>query len=98
MIWCFDSIHAITSNVSPVAQSSGLQVLETDSVRLQCFQTPTGTKFVLIAEKSMLHLDTMLQTVYELYADYVLKNPFYQLEQPIKCDQFDSAVEKLLKH
>jgi len=27
--------------------------------------------------------------VYELYADYVLKNPFYEAEMPIRCEAFD---------
>ncbi len=27
--------------------------------------------------------------VYNLYADYVLKNPFYELDMPIRCELFD---------
>jgi hypothetical protein len=33
------SVHAITARISPVPDSSGLEVLETDAFRLQCFQT-----------------------------------------------------------
>ena len=29
------------------------------------------------------------QSVYSLYADYVLKNPFYELDMPIRCELFD---------
>lgn len=35
--------------------------------------------------------------MYELYCDYVLKNPFYEIEQVIKCELFDESVEALLK-
>jgi hypothetical protein len=35
--------------------------------------------------------------LYELYCDYVLKNPFYEIEQVIKCELFDANVEALLK-
>ncbi len=35
--------------------------------------------------------------LYELYCDYVLKNPFYEIEQVIKCELFDENVEALLK-
>ena len=28
-------------------------------------------------------------SVYPLYADYVLKNPFYEVEMPIRCELFD---------
>ena len=31
--------------------------------------------------------------MYELYADYVLKNPFYEAEQVVKAERFDAAVE-----
>jgi trafficking protein particle complex subunit 4 len=36
--------------------------------------------------------------VYTLYADSVMKNPFYELDMPIKCDLWEAqlriAVEK----
>lgn len=35
--------------------------------------------------------------IYELYSDFVLKNPFYEVEQVIKCELFDEAVEQLLR-
>jgi len=31
----------------------------------------------------------MLRRIYELYADYVMKNPFYQPEMPVRCEAFD---------
>jgi trafficking protein particle complex subunit 4 len=48
-----------------------------------------GTKFLLITEPRQPNVDTVLRRVYELYADYVMKNPFYQLEMPIRCEEFD---------
>jgi hypothetical protein len=93
------SVHAITAQISPVPNSSGIEVLETDAFRLQCFQThtgrphhaslTTGTKFLLITEPRQPNVDTVLRRVYELYSDYVMKNPFYQLEMPIRCEEFD---------
>jgi hypothetical protein len=38
----FHGIHAISGQISPVAGSSGIETLDTDSFRLQCFQTLTG--------------------------------------------------------
>ena len=37
----------------------------------------------------------MLRDVYILYSDYVLKNPFYELDMPIHCDKFDLKLAKL---
>ncbi len=34
----------------------------------------------------------MLCRVYELYTDYVLKNPFYEMEMPIRCELFDTNL------
>jgi len=75
---------------------------------LQCFQATTGnynanniiiiigTKFYMVAEPNQSDLDSILQKIYNLYADYVLKNPFYELEQPIRCEQFDIELTKLI--
>ena len=41
------------------------------------------------------HLDAVLREVYVLYADYVLKNPFYESDMPIQCEKFDDKVQKL---
>jgi trafficking protein particle complex subunit 4 len=35
--------------------------------------------------------------IYELYSDYVLKNPFYEVEQVIKCELFDEHVDMLMR-
>ncbi len=35
--------------------------------------------------------------VYELYSDFVMKNPFYETEQVIKCELFDEAVDALVR-
>jgi len=34
-------------------------------------------------------VDVIIRKVYELYADYVMKNPFYQVEMPIRCEAWD---------
>lgn len=38
----FHGLHAITSNLSPTGSSSGIEILEAETFKLQCFQTPTG--------------------------------------------------------
>ena len=30
--------------------------------------------------------------IYDLYCDYVLKNPFYEVEMPIRCELFDTNL------
>lgn len=92
----FHSLHAIASQVAPVP-SSGIEKLETDTFKLQSFQTLTGVKFVITAEAGTPDLGAVLQEIYELYTDYVLKNPFYELEMPIRCELFTSYLEELIE-
>ena len=92
----FHGLHAIAGNIAPVI-SSGIEKLETASMKLQCFQTMTGVKFVITAETGTPDLDVVLRLAYEAYADYALKNPFYELEMPIRCEKFSTAVDHIIR-
>lgn len=92
----FYPLFAIASQLSPELKSSGIEVLETDTFALHCFQTLTGVKFIAISEPNATGLDILLRKIYELYSDYALKNPFYSLEMPIRCELFDSNLQNLL--
>ncbi|KAH6723611.1 Sybindin-like protein [Leptodontidium sp. MPI-SDFR-AT-0119] len=71
---------------------SGIEVLETENFRLQCFSTLTGTKFLLFTEPQQPNVDKIVGKIYELYADYVMKNPFYQLEMPVRCEAWERKL------
>ncbi|TWU77895.1 hypothetical protein ED733_004760 [Metarhizium rileyi] len=104
----FHGIHAITARLNPITPitphpgvhgianrpepSSGLEVLETENFRLQCFNTMTGLKFLLFTDSTQANVDVTLRRIYDLYSDYVMKNPFYSLEMPIRCDIFDRKL------
>ncbi len=68
----FHGLHAIATQIAPVV-SAGIERLETDTFVLQCLQTLTGAKFVVTASPSTGELEQLLQGIYELYSDYVLK-------------------------
>lgn len=57
-----------------------------------------GTKFFVVCEPGTQHMEGLLKYIYELYTDFVLKNPFYEMEMPIRCELFDinlsQAVQK----
>ncbi|GMH34540.1 hypothetical protein BSKO_02374 [Bryopsis sp. KO-2023] len=93
-IW--HSINAISCQVSPVPDCSGIELLEAGTFDLHCFQTATGTKFVLVVEPKTQGVPTLLAKIYELYGDYALKNPFYEVEMPIRCELFDEHCEKAI--
>jgi trafficking protein particle complex subunit 4 len=107
----FHGVHAITRNIVPPAlnpavntssqnfpiRATGIEVVESSHFRLNCFQTQTGTKFLLITEPAQPNVDVIIKKVYELYADFVMKNPFYTVEMPIRCQKFDLALDSFVK-
>ncbi|KAJ4882282.1 SNARE-like superfamily protein [Raphanus sativus] len=83
------SMHAISQQLSPVNGCSGIELLQADTFDLHCFQSLPGTKFFVVCEPGTPHMESLLRYIYELYTDYVLKNPFYEIEMPIRCELFD---------
>lgn len=92
------AIHAMSIQMSPVGGCTGIELLETDSFDLRCTQTPTGIKFFVTAAPKTLGLDVLLRTVYDIYSDYVMKNPFYEVEMPIRVEAFDTNVAAAIRN
>mmetsp|Transcript_23 Transcript_23/g.35 ORF Transcript_23/g.35 Transcript_23/m.35 type:complete len:196 (+) Transcript_23:79-666(+) len=95
---------ASNSGVSGSAKSSageadddGIEVIEGDGLILCCFQTRTGVKFVITAKPGTRGLKKTLREIYVLYADCTLKDPFYELEMPIRCELFTQAIDDLME-
>jgi len=42
-------------------------------------------------------MDIVLKEIYVLYTECVLKDPFYELEMPIRSDFFIQAVDALIE-
>ncbi|XP_074652379.1 trafficking protein particle complex subunit 4-like isoform X2 [Tubulanus polymorphus] len=89
----FHSLFAIGSQLSPEHKSSGIEVLETDVFKLCCSQTLTGVKFIVLADPKQSGIDLLLRKLYEIYGDFALKNPFYSIDMPIRCELFDSNLQ-----
>lgn len=51
----------------------------------------------MVADPDADQLDKALKEIYQLYTDYVLKNPFYVMEMPIRIELFDRHVVQLIK-
>ena len=59
----FHSLHELAKQAAPI-ESGGILKLEANNFCLQCLQTLTGIKFVLIAEPGAPSLDRVLQRIY----------------------------------
>ena len=92
----FHGLHAITTQIAPI-KSGGIEKVETDHFKLHCFQSLTGTKFVLTATPTLSDMDAILAEIYTIYSDYVLKNPFFETDQAIRCELFNKHIDALFK-
>lgn len=104
----FHSLYAIANEASPVklpgnkknGADDGIEEIQADGMTLKCFQTRTGLKFVITAEPNTtaaVDLGQILREIYILYTDCCLKDPFYELEMPIRCELFTQGVENLIQ-
>jgi hypothetical protein len=103
----FHSIHAIAAeasplrcpgNTNPMGADDGIEEIVAEGMIFRCLQTRTGIKFVLTAEPGGAeNLDAVLREIYILYTDCALKDPFYELEMPIRCELFTQGVENLIQ-
>jgi len=89
----FYPLYALAVQLSPDQGSSGILELEADTFKLHCSQTLTGIKFIIVADHKQAGIDQLLDKLYELYADYALKNPFYSLEMPIRAELFEQNLQ-----
>ncbi|CAG9464733.1 unnamed protein product [Pedinophyceae sp. YPF-701] len=89
-IW--HSVSAITKQVSPVPGCHGMEVMHTDACDIYALQPMTGTKMLAVVGRGCAGAQGLLQRVYQLYCDYALKTPFYEMEMPIRCELFDQAL------
>lgn len=90
---------------------SGIRQLCTDQFTMFIYQTMTGLKFVAISSQttsavtnndyptiSIQVADNLLRKLYCLYADYVMKDPFYSMEMPIKSESFDRRLKQMVSN
>ena len=48
------------------------------------YMLSAGVKFILIGDHKLSRAEELLNEIYKLYSDYVLKNPFYSVDMPIR--------------
>lgn len=94
----FHGMSEVIKQLSPFPKKhDGIQSIEDDTFRLQCYHTLTGMKFIVSATPNADNLERLLKDVYSLYTDYVMKDPFHQMEQPIKSKKFIAHLDSLVQ-
>ena len=72
--------------------------MESDLMKLVCYQTLTKMKFIFVVDQttSMSECEIMFKKIYDIYSDYVSKNPFYELDMPLRIETFENELIKLV--
>lgn len=83
--------------VSHEPKDNVVRVVTTASFRLHILMTVTGLRFVILSGLETPRLDQTLHYLYQLYCEYVLKNPLYHVGDIIECQTFSKQVSKHLK-
>ena len=88
----FHGLCAFAGQLSPTSDSSGIALMHADTFQLQRLTTLTGMQFIVLADPHHSRLREFLERVYQLYADYALKNPFHAMDMPIRSELFEAHL------
>jgi hypothetical protein len=91
----FDNSH--TNSINPIFRADTFDYYKTNTYKLHYFESGSGIRFVITSDPHVPSLQKELWKIYnDFYVEYVIKNPLYQLGDPINCPQFLHAVERYL--
>ncbi|CAA9987961.1 trafficking protein particle complex subunit 4, putative [Plasmodium knowlesi strain H] len=89
-------INESKRNIFKSLEKKGIETIEGDGFKIQCYDTLTGIKIFIVHKDDLnIEANTYLKRVHELYSDIILKNPFYDIDMPIRSAVFNEQIEKL---
>ncbi|CBK24784.2 uncharacterized protein [Blastocystis hominis] len=88
----FHSLTAISTQFAPAKNSRGINYVLAETVSIHSYRI----NFLVISNPTVPYLEGLLDEIYVLFADYVMKNPFYELEMPIRCSLFEEKLDTLI--
>lgn len=94
------SLSIMSNECSPREPcTSGLREIGTTAGSIACLETPTGIRLIAAAAKHVpiVRLHQFLRDLYRLYADFVVKNPFFVPNQLIRAAKFEKGVQRLVQ-
>ncbi|KAG0672010.1 hypothetical protein C6P42_003344 [Pichia californica] len=76
------------------SNKTGLRSVQTEKFNMFIYQTVTGIKIIILTSIDLneYQISNFQIIIYKLYSDYVMKNPFYSLDMPIRIKLFDDKI------
>ncbi|KAH9312325.1 hypothetical protein KI387_027360, partial [Taxus chinensis] len=89
------SLKSFTAKIDPISTDKGnlgvpqlpgqgcsFHSFRTNTYKLSLMETPSGIKIILVTDPRTADLRDALKDIYNIYVDYVVKNPLYTPGQP----------------
>lgn len=56
-------------------------MIDADNMKILCYQTLTKIKFIFVVDQitNISDCEVMFKKIYDVYSDFVSKNPFYEV-------------------
>eukprot|EP00760_Papus_ankaliazontas_P002548 PhM_4_TR11098/c0_g1_i1/m.42844/K20303/TRAPPC4, TRS23; trafficking protein particle complex subunit 4 len=86
----------LSKGMSPVHGSGPMEIMDCTDFTLHVHSTLTELKFVVCTHTSVSRAETLMLDLYKAYVDYVLKNPFYSLDQTVRMPMFSTEVDRIV--
>jgi hypothetical protein len=80
------------------AHCDGADLIECASQNFHLHRTATNLIFAFVTDPATLSVTNLYLEIYGLYSDYVLKNPFTTLDQPILNATFTELVNEAVNN
>ncbi|KAK2983592.1 hypothetical protein RJ640_023126, partial [Escallonia rubra] len=78
-------------------QGCSFHSFRTNTYKLSFMETPSGIKIILVTHPRAGDLREPLKYIYNLYVEYVVKNPLYTPGTPIKCELFNTTLDQYVR-
>ncbi|XP_020583896.1 trafficking protein particle complex subunit 1 [Phalaenopsis equestris] len=78
-------------------QGCSFHSFRTNTYKLSLMESPSGIKLILVTHPKTGDLRDALRYMYNLYVEYVVKNPLYVPGSPIRCELFNMNIDQYVK-
>ncbi|KAK8956697.1 hypothetical protein KSP39_PZI001540 [Platanthera zijinensis] len=78
-------------------QGCSYHSFQTNTYKLSFMESPSGIKLILVTHPKTGDLRDSLRYMYNLYVEYVVKNPIYVPGSAIKCELFNTNLDQYVK-
>nr|XP_027110190.1 trafficking protein particle complex subunit 1-like isoform X1 [Coffea arabica]XP_027110191.1 trafficking protein particle complex subunit 1-like isoform X1 [Coffea arabica]XP_027110192.1 trafficking protein particle complex subunit 1-like isoform X1 [Coffea arabica] len=104
------SLKSLTAKMDPTSADKGnlgvpqlpgqgcsFHSFRTNTYKLSFMESPSGIKIILVTHPRTGDLRESLKYIYNLYVEYVVKNPLYSPGNPIRSDLFNSTLDQYVR-